>query len=245
MWRTRYFEIHHFQTARLNAIKDLQTMLHTNKQMQGVILPNLEVVMRMIERNIFRPLPCGVKKQALGFSETGVEQEDEQDPAWPHLQVLLCLSLTQVIYEFTLQLMFHESCDVKLLKPFITPRFIQDFLGLFDSQEAAEREYLKTILHKIYAKVVPRRKMIRKAINDLFYVIIHENSKFNGVSELLDILASIISGFAVPLREEHVVFFKHIVIPLHKVFASSLYYEQLLRCSILFIHKDKNLLHSV
>lgn len=43
--------------------------------------------------------------------------------------------------------------------------------------------------------------MIRKAMNDLFYTIIQENIKFNGVSELLDILASIISGFAVPLRE--------------------------------------------
>ncbi len=43
--------------------------------------------------------------------------------------------------------------------------------------------------------------MIRKAINDCFYSLIHETFKFNGASELLDILASIISGFAVPLRE--------------------------------------------
>ena len=56
--------------------------------------------------------------------------------------------------------------------------------------------------------MVPRRKMIRKAINDCFYSLIHETFKFNGASELLDILASIISGFAVPLREEHIIFFK-------------------------------------
>jgi serine/threonine-protein phosphatase 2A regulatory subunit B' len=30
-------------------------------------------------------------------------------------------------------------------------------------------------------------------------------------------LASIISGFAVPLRDEHVIFFKNVIIPLHKV----------------------------
>jgi serine/threonine-protein phosphatase 2A regulatory subunit B' len=30
-------------------------------------------------------------------------------------------------------------------------------------------------------------------------------------------LASIISGFAVPLRDEHVIFFQNIIIPLHKV----------------------------
>ena len=31
--------------------------------------------------------------------------------------------------------------------------------------------------------------MIRKAITDTFYTLIHENFKFNGASELLDILA--------------------------------------------------------
>ena len=59
--------------------------------------------------------------------------------------------------------------------------------------------------------------MIRKAINDQYWSLIHEDYKFNGVAELLDILASIISGFAVPLREEHVKFFKSVIIPLHKV----------------------------
>ena len=39
----------------------------------------------MIEKNIFRPLP-NVKKANLGFSETGIEQEDEVDPSWPHIQ---------------------------------------------------------------------------------------------------------------------------------------------------------------
>jgi len=35
-------------------------------------------------------------------------------------------------------------------------------LELFDSEEPREREYLKNILHRLYAKLVPRRKMIRK-----------------------------------------------------------------------------------
>lgn len=80
--------------------------------------------------------------------------------------------------------------------------------------------------------------MIRKAITDCFHTLIHENYKFNGAAELLDILASIISGFAVPLREEHVIFFKTVIIPLHKVQTCHLYHEQLLRCSMLFLSKD-------
>ena len=54
-------------------------------------------------------------------------------------------------------------------------------------------------------------------MTDCFSTLIHETYKFNGAPELLDILASIISGFAVPLREEHVIFFKNVITPLHKV----------------------------
>jgi len=83
--------------------------------------------------------------------------------------------------------------------------------------------------------------MIRKAITDCFQVLIHDIHKFNGASELLDILASIISGFAVPLREEHVIFFKNIIIPLHKVQTSNIYFDNLIRCSMLFLTKDSSL----
>lgn len=154
----------------------------------------------MIEKNIFRPLPvlkkAGPPGEGVGMDDVWLyvlwKDEVLVDPAWPHLQP---------VYEFFLQLIVNEAADVKTLKVFITHSFIQEFLELFDSEEPREREYLKNILHRLYAKLVPRRKMIRKAITDCFYSLIHENFKFNGASELLDILASIISGFAVPLRE--------------------------------------------
>ena len=175
--------------------------------MVSLIIPHLDDVMTMIEKNIFRPLP-NCKKSNLNFSETGVEAEDEVDPAWPHLQG---------IYEFFLQLVINEAVEVRSLKVYVTPQFVQEFLELFDSEESVERDYLKNILHKLYAKLVPRRKMIRKAMNECFFALIHENYKFNGAAELLDINASIISGFAVPLRDEHVLQFQNIYIPLHKV----------------------------
>lgn len=137
--------------------------------------------------------------------------------------------------------MINEAVEVRQLKVYVTPQFVQEFLELFDSEESVERDYLKNILHKLYAKLVPRRKMIRKAMNETFYTLIHEAHKFNGAAELLDILASIISGFAVPLREEHVIFFKNVIIPLHKVQTCSQFYEQLLRCSMLFLTKDRTL----
>jgi serine/threonine-protein phosphatase 2A regulatory subunit B' len=103
----------------------------------------MDETMQMIEKNIFRPLP-NVKKGNLNFAETGIDQEEEMDPAWPHLQG---------IYEFFLQLVVNESVEVKQLKFYVTAKFVQEFLDLFDSEESVERDYLKNILHKLYAKV--------------------------------------------------------------------------------------------
>ena len=50
--------------------------------------------------------------------------------------------------------------------------------------------------------------MIRKAITDCLLLLIHETHKFNGTFELLDIMLKIISGFDIPLKEEHIIFFK-------------------------------------
>lgn len=206
-------------------------MLQDQKMVVQLIVPALDEIMHMIEKNIFRPLP-GVKKAGLQYSETGVEQEDEVDPAWPHLQG---------VYDLFLQLVVNDAIETKAIKTYVTPQFVQEFLELFDSEESVERDYLKNILHKLYAKLVPRRKMIRKAMNECFFALIHENYRFNGAAELLDILASIISGFAVPLRDEHIIFFNNIIIPLHKVQTCSNFYEQLLRCSMLFLTKDRTL----
>lgn len=209
-------------------------MLEDQRMVTSLFIPHIDIVIDMITKNIFRPLPSTKKGNVnLSMSETGVEEEEQEpDPTWPHIRG---------VYDIFLQLIINEACDVKTFKSFITSNFISEFLQLFDSTLVEERDFLKNILHKLYAKLVPRRKMIRKAITDCFHILIHEIHKFNGASELLDIMASIISGFAVPLREEHVIFFKNIIIPLHKVQTSNLYFDNLIRCSMLFLTKDSNL----
>jgi serine/threonine-protein phosphatase 2A regulatory subunit B' len=77
-------------------------------------------------------------------------------------------------------------------------------LGLFDSEDPRERDYLKTILHRAYGKFMSHRPFIRRSINSIFYTYVYESAEHNGVSELLEILGSIINGFALPLKEEYV-----------------------------------------
>jgi serine/threonine-protein phosphatase 2A regulatory subunit B' len=97
-------------------LNELQGLLSDQKSVVSLIIPNLDEVMHMIEKNIFRPLP-NVKKSNLAFSETGIEQEEEVDPSWPHVQG---------VYEFFLNLIINEAADVKSLKVYVTPQFVQE-----------------------------------------------------------------------------------------------------------------------
>lgn len=40
---------------------------------------------------------------------------------------------------------------------------------LFDSEDPRERDYLKTILHRIYGKFMSHRPFIRRSINNVFF----------------------------------------------------------------------------
>lgn len=50
---------------------------------------------------------------------------------------------------------------------FILPWVLQ-LLELFDSEDPREREYLKTILHRVYGKFLGLRAYIRKQCNHIF-----------------------------------------------------------------------------
>lgn len=65
---------------------------------------------------------------------------------------------------------------------------LQQLLELFDSEDPRERDFLKTVLHRIYGKFLGLRAFIRKQINNIFLRFIYETEHFNGVGELLEIL---------------------------------------------------------
>lgn len=118
-------------------------------------------------------------------------------------------------------------------------------LDLFDSEDPRERDCLKTILHRIYGKFLTLRSSIRTQINNIFYRFIYETERHNGISELLEVLGSIINGFVVPLKEEHKIFLFKVLMPLHKVKSVSVYHPQLAYCVVQFLEKDPNLTESI
>ncbi|KAL0431594.1 UNVERIFIED_CONTAM: Serine/threonine protein phosphatase 2A regulatory subunit B' gamma isoform [Sesamum radiatum] len=112
-------------------------------------------------------------------------------------------------------------------------------------RRSQRRDYLKTVLHRIYGKFMVHRPFIRKAINNIFYRFIFETEKHNGIAELLEILGSIINGFALPLKEEHKLFLVRALIPLHKPKCIPMYHQQLSYCITQFVEKDCKLADTV
>ncbi|XP_036298539.1 serine/threonine-protein phosphatase 2A 56 kDa regulatory subunit alpha isoform isoform X3 [Pipistrellus kuhlii] len=118
-------------------------------------------------------------------------------------------------------------------------------LELFDSEDPRERDFLKTVLHRIYGKFLGLRAFIRKQINNIFLRFIYETEHFNGVAELLEILGSIINGFALPLKAEHKQFLMKVLIPMHTAKGLALFHAQLAYCVVQFLEKDTTLTEPV
>lgn len=79
-------------------------------------------------------------------------------------------------------------------------------------------------------------------MNVLLKVVYQYNIEtHNGLTELLEILSSITSGLAMPLKQEHVIFFQRVLIPLHKVKTLATYNTQLQLCVKNYLEKSQNL----
>lgn len=188
----------------------------------------------MFKINLFRPIPPPVNP--IGDIYDPDEDEPVNELAWPHMQL---------VYEFFLRFVESPDFNHQIAKQYIDQDFILKLLELFDSEDVRERDCLKTTLHRIYGKFLSLRSFIRRSINNIFLQFVYETERFNGVAELLEILGSIINGFALPLKEEHKVFLVRVLIPLHKVRCLSLYHPQLAYCIVQFLEKEPLLTEEV
>jgi len=199
---------------------------------RGVLTePVYPEIVRMVANNCFRTLPPSDNPD---FDPE--EDEPTLEASWPHLQL---------VFEFFLRVLESPEFQPTIAKKYIDQKFVLQLLELFDSEDPREREFLKTVLHRIYGKFLGLRAYIRKQKCNIFLRFIYETEHFNGVGELLEILGSIINGFALPLKAEHKQFLLKILIPLHKVRCLSLYHAQLAYCVVQFLEKESTLTEPV
>ena len=214
------------------ALHELLDYVANNRQV--IVEAMYPKVVEMFSKNLFRPIPPPVNPQGEAFDPE--EDEPVLEVAWPHIQV---------VYEFFLRYIESQDFNTNIAKAYIDHSFVLQLLELFDSEDPRERDFLKTTLHRIYGKFLNLRSFIRKSINNVFFQFTYETERFNGIAELLEILGSIINGFALPLKEEHKTFLTRVLLPLHKVKSLSMYHPQLAYCIVQFLEKDASLTEDV
>uniref|UniRef100_A0AAR2KWB1 Serine/threonine protein phosphatase 2A regulatory subunit n=1 Tax=Pygocentrus nattereri TaxID=42514 RepID=A0AAR2KWB1_PYGNA len=175
------------------ALNELVESVATSR---GVLIePLYPEAIKMISVNIFRTLP---PSENPDFDPE--EDEPTLEASWPHLQL---------VYEFFLRFLESPDFQPSMAKRYVDQKFVLQLLELFDSEDPREREYLKTILHRVYGKLLGLRAYIRKQINNIFL--------------------SIINGFALPLKSEHKQFLVRVLIPLHTAKSLSIFHAQIIR----------------
>eukprot|EP00035_Acanthoeca_spectabilis_P020251 m.431859 g.431859 ORF g.431859 m.431859 type:complete len:572 (+) comp17360_c0_seq1:227-1942(+) len=215
--------------AALNELIDYVT--NNRKVITEAVYPE---VVNMFAINLFRTLPPPENPSAADFDPE--EDEPTLEAAWPHLQL---------VYEFFLRFLESPDFQPTLAKKFVDQSFVVQMLQLFDSEDPRERDFLKTTLHRLYGKFLAMRSFIRRSINNIFYSFVYGNLRHNGIAELLEILGSIINGFALPLKQEHIKFLMTVLIPLHKPKSLSVYHPQLAYCVVQFLEKEPPLTEMV
>ncbi|CAO3700535.1 unnamed protein product [Rhizopus stolonifer] len=214
--------------------QELQEMLEYIATIRGAVTDAIYPdVIRMFSVNTFRTIS---PQMLLGEGYEPEEDEPALETAWPHLQL---------VYELFLRFIETPEFNPQLARKYIDQKFVLQLLELFDSEDPRERDFLKTTLHRIYGKFLNLRAFIRRAINNLFFQFVYETERFNGIAELLEILGSIINGFALPLKKEHKVFLFKVLLPLHKPPSLPSYSPQLTYCVVQFIEKDPDLVADV
>ncbi|XP_023829859.1 serine/threonine-protein phosphatase 2A 56 kDa regulatory subunit alpha isoform [Salvelinus sp. IW2-2015] len=196
-------------------------------------------ISNMICTNIFRTLPPSDNPD---FDPE--EDEPTLEASWPHIQL---------VYEFLLRFLENPDFQPSIAKRYIDQKFVLQLLELFDSEDPRERDFLKTVLHRIYGKFLGLRAFIRKQINNIFLRFIYETDHFNGVAEVVGLLGSdVVFGhlqhhqcFALPLKAEHKQFLMKVLIPMHTAKGLALFHAQLAYCVVQFLEKDPTLTEPV
>src|ERR1044072_6220889 len=103
--------------------------------------------------------------------------------------------------------------------------------------------FVKTSLYSWEFYGSYHRPFIIKAINYVFYCFIFEMQYILSfyICELLEIMASIINGFALLMKEEHKLFLMRALILLHKPKCVLAYHQSLSYCVAQFVENDGRL----
>eukprot|EP00767_Chilomastix_cuspidata_P003756 gnl/Chilomastix_cuspidata/388.p1 GENE.gnl/Chilomastix_cuspidata/388~~gnl/Chilomastix_cuspidata/388.p1 ORF type:complete len:580 (-),score=304.64 gnl/Chilomastix_cuspidata/388:529-2268(-) len=220
-------DVAHYTQVKTETLMEIREFIRSTP---GVFTSDVaKEIISLVKANIFRQFNRPL------YEAPSWDPEDDNpvlDPSWEYLEI---------VYDIFLRLVLSSQFNSRVAFDLLTQSFLTRFLELFNTEDSRERDYLKTILHRIYAKFMQLRSFLRTSMRSLLLEYMAFNSHHNGVFEILEIFSSIINGFALPLKEEHVLFLQEVLIPLHRVENIVCFHSQLVTCVRQFIAKDPSL----
>ena len=184
----------------------------------------------MFKANVVRTTP---NPPDIWFSPCCIDfQLDKvEEMGWCHMSI---------VYDIVIQLISSKKFNTKLCER-RTRQLMKNIIHLFRSPDNREREKLVKLLYVFYSAFRNDRKTIRTLIGEYIEVFLTTQEPQLGISEILSAMLPIIKGFTVPLAEEHIVFFKQCLLPLHYSPHLHFYFAQLTQAVCAVLDKNPNL----
>ncbi|EAY04571.1 phosphoprotein phosphatase, putative [Trichomonas vaginalis G3] len=187
---------------------------------------------QMLKSNIIRytpPIPDLARVPMIGddITDTIIEA------SWPHLEL---------VYKAFQSFLENPKMDPKSFVDNITQSFVHRLISLFNTPDIRERTVLKLLVHRLYLRFNVHRPLIRTEMQNALYTFLFEDKFFCGVNEILEIFMSIINGYSVPLKQEHLRFFHSILLPLHGSDFYHSFADNLAICIGQYVQKDASLM---
>lgn len=125
-----------------------------------------------------------------------------------------------------------------MAKAAFTEQLAKRLLEMFDSEDPRERDYLKMALHRLYGRFLHLRTYMRDQMGYALLEYVDSQRPVCGIPEMLEIVGSIVNGFAVPLKPANVAFLSQVLLPLVKMPLLATYHAQLLYCLLHYLVKE-------
>lgn len=142
-----------------------------------------------------------------------VDYDDDDEPL-PYLDP--SFSYLERVYSLLQSLLSNEYLSDTTLSPFLSSSFISHLCSNFHSLDKREQSLVKTAIHRMYAKCVSKRPLIRSSLQQLFLDVIHCGSSTTGLDEVISFYNLILKGVSLPIHQDHIFYLNHCVLPLLK-----------------------------
>lgn len=149
-------------------------------------------------------VPGGAGGGAGHFTFAPEEDPQREDENWAHVQIAYELLLRMLAPppahgqppaptpggdkenphpEPVATLQQRQTAHKLVYSTFLSRRFLLSLLGNFASEDSRERDYLKTILHRIYGQSMALRPFIRRSVQSVLCAVIYEDERKHGQSQ--------------------------------------------------------------